>query len=88
MAPRIECSSRVLSLLAMVAPTLLPYKLELGERVTVYNPQRVLKQFLMTRSSEVRGDTSFSNVLIVEIRIMGQGIAKILPSLKRIFATD
>lgn len=37
-------SSKGPELLATVAPTLLPTKLEIRESVTVYNPQRVVRQ--------------------------------------------
>lgn len=38
------CSRRALTLLAIVASTLFPCKLESGENVTVHNPQQLLQR--------------------------------------------
>lgn len=43
--PRETCSGSALTLLEIVVPTLLPYKLESGDGVTIYNLQWVLHQY-------------------------------------------
>lgn len=63
---------RVLTLLAKVAPILLPSNLEFGECFVVYNPQRVLRQFEYDQAVlRVHVDTSFSNALVVESQFVG-----------------
>lgn len=44
LVPLEACSLKALTLPMMMAPTLLPCKLESGECISVYNPQRVLQQ--------------------------------------------
>lgn len=73
-------------LLAMVPPTFLPSKLELGENITVYNHQQVLSKFDYNQEIvRVQGDTSFPDTLVAENQFVVEGKDGDILWFKRIF---
>lgn len=68
------------------SPHFFPFEHEPGERVTVYNPYRVLRQFRHEQGIvRVRGDTSYSNDLIAERRFKTRYVGEPAQSPKIIF---
>lgn len=80
------CPPKYQALLAIVAPNLLPYKLESGENITVYNPQRVLQQFEYDEGpAPINGDMSCSSTLVADNMFVDMGQLQTLMGAERLY---
>lgn len=60
LVPRIDIPPRILFFLTVVAPVLIPSKLESNRTIISYNPQGIMKQFGFDQGSLIiTGETSF-----------------------------
>lgn len=61
--PRADIPSTATFELALVAPALLPTKLDIEETVANYNPQRIMRQFGFDQGAVwIAGETCFSSI--------------------------
>lgn len=82
MMPRENIPPKILFLLAVVALSLLPSKLETKESVASYNPQRMLRQFNFDQGSVmIKGKVSFSSIQDSGSKFINEGRNKMLNTL-------
>lgn len=84
MTPYTAVAIKAKSLLGFVAPSLLPFKLKAREGATIYNSQRVIRQFGYDKDAfsltwELAALSAF------EARFVGRGKEQILAGTERLF---
>lgn len=71
--PQEAISVSAQTFLLIMAPTLLPNKLETGGSVAVYNYQLVLMQFDYEQGTLILWENAYSSILAVEKKFVGKG---------------
>lgn len=88
MMPRENIPPKILFLLAVVALSLLPSKLETKKSVASYNPQRILRQFNFDQGSVmITGKVSFLSIQDSGSKFINKGCNKMLNTLAHSFGS-
>lgn len=84
LTPRETIPVKSQALLEILAPTILPSKVDSEETITI---QGVLRQLRFDQGMvTITGELSISSALVVEARFIGQGVHQILASKQRFFS--